>query len=126
MTKQEKIQIKQLRLQGLGYGKIAQILNFSKSTVSSFCKSLEEDASVCLMCDVKLKQTTGHRQKKYCSEKCKHSYWRLHKDEIKRKPTFEVECAYCHKKFLTYKCLHRKYCSWDCFSISRMKRTANG
>ena len=126
MTKHEKIKIKQLRDEGLGYGKIAEILNLSKSTVGSYCKSLEEESSVCLMCCGKLKQTKGHRQKKFCSDKCRFSYWSLHKDEIVRNPNIEVECSVCHKKFITYESSHRKFCSRDCFYQHRRERTIHG
>lgn len=126
MTEQEKQEIVKLRSVGFGYGKISQILNISKSTISSFCKSLDTKSSYCLMCNSKLKQTKGHRQRKFCSDKCRLEYWKLHKKEINRKPNHTVECFYCHKKFITFKSLNRKFCSWDCFSKNRMEKTSNG
>lgn len=126
MTNYEKEKIKELRLRGLGYGKISEILKLSKSTISSYCKSLDSELSQCLFCNAKIKQTRGHRQKKYCSNKCRSDYWKLHKDDIKRTPSFEVQCATCHKTFLTYKSLHHKYCSWDCFCKMKTKRDTNG
>ena len=110
MTNQEKNKIKQFRAQGLGYGKIAEILNISKSTVSSFCKSMDREDTFCLQCSSKLKQSKGHRQKTFCCDKCRMEYWKNHKKEIKRKPDYIVECYHCHNNFLTYKSLNRKYC----------------
>ena len=63
MTKQQKEIVKQLRSEGKGYGKISEIVKLSKSTISSYCKTLEKEASFCLTCSAKLKQTGGHRQK---------------------------------------------------------------
>lgn len=126
MTNQEKNQIKQFRAQGLGYGKIAEILNLSKSTVSSFCKSMDREDTFCLQCSSKLKQTKGHRQKTFCCDKCRMEYWKNHKKEIKRKPDYLVECSHCHNNFLTYKSLNRKYCSRDCFFKNKVKRIGYG
>lgn len=126
MRKQEKDKIIKLRMEGLGYGKIATILNLPKSTISSFCKTLDQISSVCLLCGTKLKQTAGHRQKKFCSNNCKLSYYKQNKNEIRRRPNYEVDCACCHHKFFTYKSLNRKYCSWDCFLKSKAKRGSNG
>lgn len=122
MTKQQKEIVKQLRSEGKGYGKISEIVKLSKSTISSYCKTLEKEASFCLTCSAKLKQTGGHRQKKYCSDSCRSKYWKLHKSEIKRNPNHIVKCSFCHKEFLTFKSLKRKYCSWDCFLKSKVRK----
>jgi len=125
MTNQEKEQIKKLRLQGNGYGKIAQVLSIPKSTVSSFCKKMINQTSQCLECNKKLKQSKGHRQKKFCCDKCRMNYWKSHKDEINRKLDHSVKCYHCDKEFLTYKSLKRKYCSQECFIKSRVENRAN-
>jgi len=126
MTKQEKEQIKKMRLEGYGYGKIAQVLNIPKSTISSFCITLMSQPSLCLDCNKRLKQATGHRQKKYCSDKCRMNYWKSHKDEIKRSLDYSVECSHCHRVFFTYQSLNRKYCSRDCFLKNKSECRGNG
>lgn len=126
MTNHVKDQIRKLRLEGSGYGKIAQILNLPKSTVSSFCKTMTNQSLLCLHCNKKLKQTKGHRQKKFCCDKCRMEYWKNHKKEIKRKPDYLVECSHCHNNFLTYKSLNRKYCSRDCFFKNKVERLGYG
>lgn len=119
MTNKEKQRVQELRSKGYGYGKIAEELGISKSTISSFCKSQDKDVTYCGMCGVKLKQSKGHRQKKFCSEKCRRNYWRIHKDEILRNPNIKTECECCHKEFMTYKSKPRKYCSTNCYLQTR-------
>lgn len=126
MTNHDKEQIRKLRLEGSGYGKIAQILNLPKSTVSSFCKTITKQSLLCLHCNKKLKQTKGHRQKKYCSDECRMSYWKSNKAEINRKPEYLVECFHCHTSFSTYQSLKRKYCSRDCYFKNRVENMGNG
>lgn len=126
MTNHDKEQIRKLRLEGSGYGKIAQILNLPKSTVSSFCKTMTNQSLLCLHCNKKLKQTKGHRQKKYCSDECRMSYWKSNKAEISRKPEYLVECFHCHTSFSTYQSLKRKYCSRDCYLKNRVENIGNG
>ena len=126
MTNHDKDQIRKLRLEGSGYGKIAQILNLPKSTVSSFCKTMTNQSLLCLHCNKKLKQTKGHRQKKYCSDECRMSYWKSNKAEFNRKPEYLVECFHCHTSFSTYQSLKRKYCSRDCYLKNRVENMNNG
>ena len=38
MTNEQKIKIKQLRLEGMGYTTVAKTLGLSKETVKSFCR----------------------------------------------------------------------------------------
>ena len=107
-----------MREEGNGYGAIAKEVGLSKSTIGNFCKALENPPSYCLECGKKLVHTEGHRRKKYCSDKCRHSYNRKFGNNNVN-VTYETECAYCHKKFKTYKSLKKKYCSWDCYLKGR-------
>ncbi len=118
MTDQQKEKIIQMREEGNGYGAIAKEVGLSKSTIGNFCKALENPPSYCLECGKKLVHIEGHRRKKYCSDKCRHSYNRkFGKNNVN--VSYETECAYCHKKFKTYKSLKKKYCSWDCYLKGR-------
>lgn len=118
MTDQQKEKIIQMREEGNGYGAIAKEVGLSKSTIGNFCKALENPPSYCLECGKKLVHIEGHRRKKYCSDKCRHSYNRKHGNNNVN-VSYETECEYCHKKFKTYKSLKKKYCSWDCYLKGR-------
>jgi len=125
MTNKEKLQIQELKAKGYGYGTIAKELGLSKSTVSSFCKVQDLGLTYCLMCGAKLKQTKGHRQKKYCSDKCRRNYWRIHKEDVRKNPTLECECPTCHKKFMAYKSKKAKFCSISCYLQFRYGEKGN-
>lgn len=118
MTNQQKIKIQEYRAQGYGYGWIAKELGISVSTVSSFIlrsKERIDKTGVCLNCGAKLKQTSGHRQKKYCSEECRRAWRRANPEKRKLKAYYKCICKSCGKEFISYGNKNRKYCSWDCY-----------
>lgn len=118
MNDLEKKRILELKEAGYGYGSIAKELGLSKSTISSFIKSLD-GYSICKCCGMKFIQPIGVRLKIFCCDKCRFKYRRI---QSKGKPiisNYEVECLCCHKKFYSYKSLKRKFCSRECFDIFR-------
>lgn len=118
MNDLEKKRILELKEAGYGYGSIAKELGLSKSTISSFIKSLD-GYSICKCCGKKFIQPIGVRLKIFCCDKCRFKYRRI---QSKGKPiisNYEVECLCCHKKFYSYKSLKRKFCSRECFDIFR-------
>lgn len=70
-----KNKIISLRKDGYGYGKIAELLNISKSQVSSFCRgnkidiSTESKTSYCIFCGLPIVSQPHHKQRKFCSDK---------------------------------------------------------
>lgn len=114
MNDLEKKRILELKEAGYGYGSIAKQLGISKSTISSFLKSLS-GYSVCKCCGKKFIQPAGVRAKVFCCDK----YRRI---QAKGKPLVtgcEVECLCCHKRFYSYRSLKRKFCSRYCFENFR-------
>ena len=69
----EKKKIIEMKKAGSGYGTIAKELGISKSTVSSFLKSLE-NTSVCKCCGRKFIQSAGIKLKIFCSDSCRFKY----------------------------------------------------
>lgn len=114
----EKKRIIELKGKGIGYGSIAKELGISKSTVSSFIKSLEEN-SICKCCGKKFIQPEGVRLKIFCSDKCRFKYRRLANKGNPLKSNYIVECQCCHKKFYSYRSLKRKFCSRECYDNYR-------
>lgn len=95
--------IVELRKQGLGYKKIASMLNMNINTVKSICQKI----NTCKLCGDPIDKGS------FCSNKCRMKWWYLYGT---KKNT--VECAHCHKTFKTqYK--NRKYCSHECYIKGR-------
>lgn len=70
---------------------------------------------ICPVCNKEFKTTNPHQIR--CSFNCY---------QIARENMFDAkvvkECAYCGKKFRSYECQHRKYCSAICMSKAKTFR----
>ena len=127
MTKQQMMQILQLKQQGYGSKKIANELNMSINTVKSFLKrNLTKKEDVCLNCGVPIEQTEHRKKKKFCSDKCRLTWWNVHKNQLSKKSEIPVVCSFCGKKFMSYPSKKRKYCSRSCSITARRKEYSNG
>ena len=131
MTDSQKQEIVVLRKEGIGYMKIAHKLGISQNTVKSYCRrngltkpeeiALVEDATMhfCLQCGVPVPQNPGRKLKRFCSDKCRMTWWNHHQEKINRKANYEFTCACCGKKFIAYGNSNRKYCSHKCYINDR-------
>lgn len=131
MTQQQKEQITKLRAVGASFGKIASILGMSVNTVKSYCKRnpissepLPAPKAVvhsdrCPKCNTLLEQSPGHRQKRFCSPKCRMAWWALHPEQMKRRKLTDTECQHCGTVFLQYGSRPRKFCSRGCYLAHR-------
>ena len=74
MTDLEKRQIEDLRKQGNGYKKIAQLTGLSLNTVKSFCRRIGTvSSSQCMQCGKEITQVKGRKAKyaggvQFCEE----------------------------------------------------------
>lgn len=114
----EKRRIVELKEAGNGYGNIAKELGLSKSTVSSYLKSLEGNKT-CKCCGAKFTQPAGVRLKMFCCDKCRFKYRRLLKKGKPMTSGYQAECLCCHKKFYSYRSQKRKFCSRACYDLYR-------
>lgn len=135
MNIQQKTEIASLRSQGYGYTKIAQALGLSKNTVKSYCKrnSLSTAAlegaddmpvlmpSFCMECGKPVTQVPGRKEKKFCSDECRHKWWNARPEKITRKAVYSYTCAGCGKPFTAYGNSRRKYCCHSCYIADRFK-----
>ena len=131
VTQQQKEQISKLRASGASFGKIASALGMSVNTVKSYCKRnpvsaapvLDQTAAVhtdrCPQCNAVLKQSPGHRQKRFCSPICRMAWWSAHPEQMVRKNLSRVECLHCGTVFLQYGNRPRKFCSQRCYFAHR-------
>ena len=131
VTQQQKEQISKLRANGASFGKIASALGISINTIKSYCKRnpiLSEvvpspkaviHADRCPQCNAPLVQTPGHRQKRFCSHKCRVAWWKAHPEAMIRKKLTSIECQHCGTTFLQYGNRPRKFCSRGCYLAHR-------
>lgn len=117
MDEELKQQIKQMRLQNMGYKLIARELGITRDKVRGYCKKMEltgvkgeireakpkpeKKYITCISCG---KEVATNRKKKYCSVECR---------KRENKAVYKRKCSRCHKDFETTNG-HAKYCSEDC------------
>lgn len=120
----KKEQVIKLRESGLSFGDISKQLGISRSTISSIClRANEHEKYTCKQCGILLKQTSGHRQRIFCSDKCRKEWWknngRHHLINNKDK------CLICGKEFIYHESRHRKYCSLTCAYKKKSQGASN-
>ncbi|MPM54284.1 hypothetical protein SDC9_101062 [bioreactor metagenome] len=129
MTEQNKTDVNRLRLAGHSYTQIAEILHLSRNTVKSVCQrwgiqpkvTLEvgNEAGLCQNCGIKIAQTAKQKHRNFCSDTCRRSWWKAHRDSGKKKTAVQVRCASCGRIFEDYTRNHRKYCCHGCYIRDR-------
>lgn len=136
MTKEQKLEITQLRTAGYGYFRVAQALGISENTVKSFCRrnnlsgmvaveapktqsQADDEIHLCLYCGLSVEQNPGRKEKKFCSNDCRMKWWNRNLDKVKRKAIYEYICPHCGKPFTVYGNSSRKYCSHECYVADR-------
>ncbi len=128
MTVKEKNCIRQMRSEGLSYSQIARQTGLSENTIKTFVRrenlqnSNEEINTTCKHCGKELKQSRGHRQKKFCSDKCRFAWWKSSEAELSSDSPYFFKCKNCGKEFKCYGKKGRKYCSYDCYIVDRFKK----
>lgn len=130
MTENEKHRIVELKVQGLGYRAIAKELGIAVSTVSSYLRRIKDVEAIskqkCKCCGLELKQTKGHRQRVFCSDKCRIKWWKNNKEQLNKKKMIKNLCPICHKEFFYYPGKIQKFCSWNCYLINKRGGVHNG
>jgi IS30 family transposase len=135
MTADEKIRVRQMRLEGITYAQISSSLNISENTIKSFCQrnklpvgsiaSLPDtrpdpmDNTICKQCGKRLKQNPKHKPKKFCSDICRNAWWKTHNEQVDKKAVYRFTCVFCGKAFESYGNRSRKYCDHTCYIKDR-------
>lgn len=137
MNELQKSQIKKLRMNGLGYIKIAKALGLSENTVKSYCRRNNLSGKIigdpidvinyifCKNCGKELQKQKGRKERSFCDDKCRTAFWSSNQDKINRKTATEYICPVCSKPFKDYPRNNRKYCSRACYIAARYKGGAN-
>lgn len=126
MTNEQKEQIIAYKRDGFGYKKIGQLMGLSENTIKSFYKRNKPEEnqtdvqdSICPCCGKSIRVSTGRKQRKFCSDKCRMKWWNEHLDRVDKKANYEFVCACCKKPFTAYGNAHRKYCCHECYIEDR-------
>ena len=133
VTGRQKEQINAMRLRGDSHAAIAVALGLSRNTVKSFClrnlrpEALEQQAApvksgVCDQCGKGFVLCPGHRQRRFCSDQCRMTWWNAHRDLLNSKGMGEQTCACCGKHFMGYERQRRKFCSHTCYIAYRYRK----
>lgn len=129
MTTSQKERISHMRLDGESYAAIADALGLSRNTVKSYClrnicaetneKKTPALTGTCALCGKGFALCPGHRQRRFCSDQCRMTWWNAHRDLLKSNAKVENTCACCGKHFMGYARQQRKYCSHACYIAYR-------
>lgn len=128
---QQKEAIQKLRIEGQSYTKIASILGISENTVKSYCRRNNLAGVVlvspdpvtviyCRQCGSIVNQKPGKKQKRYCSDQCRMTWWNAHPEAATRKSVQRFTCKTCNLDFQGYGNRARKYCSRACYGKSKV------
>lgn len=131
MKLKQKESIARMRMAGYSYSQVSKELDISQNTIQSYCRrnglggvgtdmALQKGATLCQNCDAPLIHTAGAKKKRFCSEKCRMTWWNAHPEAVNRKALYTFHCAYCGGSFESYGNRKRKYCSRSCYGKSKV------
>jgi hypothetical protein len=104
MTDTQRAQIKELRLAGYGYKKIAQALSLSVNTVKSYCRknnlagvmagkpSSADGKTYCKQCGKELLQKPNQKTLLFCCGECRQTWWNAHPEMVNKKAIYSYLC----------------------------------
>ena len=121
MTTREIETLNDLRLKGYQPSAIAVVLGIPPGTVRSHIHRHPDmpNTKLCKHCGKSVPQNIGHKEKKFCSDKCRMAWWNSHQDSVNRKAYYTLTCKNCGKEFESYGNKKRKYCSRGCYLAAR-------
>lgn len=122
MTKYQIEVLNTMRSRGKSPSAIAAVLQISVNTVRSYMhRHPPEDVLQveCLWCGKPIVQVKGRKAKRFCSDKCRNTWWNAHPEKVQRKAYYHLTCEYCGKEFISYGNRKRKYCSRSCYADAR-------
>jgi IS30 family transposase len=133
LNNQQKDATQKLRKEGKSYTVIASFLGISENTIKSYCRRNNlggfalvapesVSATYCRQCGTSVKQTSGKKQKHYCSDKCRMAWWNAHPETVTRKNVQHFTCETCGETFEGYGKRDRKYCSRACYGKAKAVR----
>lgn len=125
MTGEEKEKILKMHEEGMRFADISRETGIPAATVSSFFRrAAARKDDRCPQCGRRIKQDPRYKRRRFCSDDCRLRWWHAHQEEMDRQAFYTAVCQWCGKEFITYGNDHRKYCSRECYGMSRRKSHA--
>ena len=124
MTNAEMKRIDVLQREGLGYRRIASMLNLPTNTVKSYCQrhpvmAVGSVVAGCKNCGADLGENAERYKKQFCSDSCRMAWWNQHRYLVRRKAERQVVCAQCGQTFSVYARPNQRFCSRECYHHHR-------
>ena len=112
-----------MRHQGCSYQEIARRLILSPNIVKSVCPRCEAERQAPKTstldtyknCGAPFPSNVVGRKRTFCSDKCRYAWW----DQSRRKQPYRLTCYCCSRPFISYGNRKRKFCSRECYILSR-------
>ena len=101
---------------------VAEISDSAQPIISS--EKAHPVTHFCPQCGAEVIQNPGRKEKKYCNNFCRLTWWNAHNERVRKKAIYHFECVYCKKPFTAYGNKHRKYCSHICYIKDRFGEDA--
>jgi len=128
MTGKQKRMVRDMRAHDLSYRAIADRLALAYNTVKSFCYrenlvatdfhgNRSDGSEYCKSCGTVLKRNPGAKQKIFCNDKCRYTWW--NRQRTWKKKAYRLTCRQCGNEFDSYGNKKRKYCGRECYIRSR-------
>lgn len=130
MTEAQKNQIVAMRGRGATYPEIAAAIGVSESAVKTYCwrhkieiTSIEEPTTAasghCQNCGKPITQEAKKKPRRFCSDKCRNTWWNHNRHLVNKRRVSLIICAYCGREFEVYGNPKQRYCSHNCYINDR-------
>ena len=125
MTTEEKARVYEMRSRGMGYKSIAKELGVTDNVVSSYCRRNHLDTASlkysvpCQNCGQPVRKAEKQKQRKFCSDACRITWWNAHRDLKKKRAPYTFSCVGCGRTVESYGNHKRKYCCHSCYLCDR-------
>ncbi|VEI13838.1 Uncharacterised protein [Trueperella bialowiezensis] len=123
LDEREKLAIRRMRTDGLGYKAIANRLAVGRDQVRAYLLrtdtqpqgTVDEQWRWCRWCGERLPARADGKKPRFCCTEHRRAFWKHHPDEGNRKAFYAFTCAHCDTGFSAYGNKSRKYCSHACY-----------
>lgn len=125
MTQNQIDLIVQMKRVGAGARKIAKSTGFPYETVKSYFRrhrDWDTDQNCCRYCGKPIESKPKCKPRKFCSDRCRLSWWKDHPEQLNRKAFYPKTCPCCGQSYLAYGRPNQKYCSKKCSDESKRKK----
>ena len=120
MNHEEKIKVIELGNQGLTIREISQITGIPTTTVNRW-KNEGNKVVVCPVCRKKFLSRKGFKGKKFCSDKCRYTWWNSHRSLMKHRSSVQTKCPHCGELFIARR-KGQLFCCRNCYLSEVTKR----